>query len=245
MSKLAESLNKGVKDRYEGLCECDTDVGYCPRTCEQCQREDDERLATAKMNYEAFVKNLDMQKEQEVTRPSRPVPEEFRRGYLTPTAAEAIVRRQEEREVSKPTNPKDILGSDKLPLHLFPLTAVAYGSVAMLEGLLKYGRSNFRAIGVRASIYKDALDRHMNAWMEGEDIDPDSGLPHLAKALACIAILIEATEIGNLNDDRNYPGGYHKTVRNLTPHVKRLKAEHRDKNPRHYTIMDAKVREGK
>lgn len=138
----------------------------------------------------------------------------------------------------KPTNPKDAVGSDKIPLHLWPTTATALGSMALLDGMLKYGRTNYRAIGVRSSIYYDATIRHMNAWFEGEDLDPDSGLDHLAHALACIAVLVDAKAAGKLNDDRVYPGDYRKFMTELTPHVKRLKDKHAGKNPRHYSIND-------
>jgi hypothetical protein len=131
-------------------------------------------------------------------------------------------------------NPKDIIGSNKIPLHLWPETATVYGALAFLDGALKYGRSNFRAVGVRASIYNDAAKRHLNKWFEGEDLDPDSGLPHLAHALACVAILIDATEAGKLNDDRNFKGGYIELIERFTPHVARLKEIHKDRNPKHY-----------
>ncbi|WP_277593623.1 dATP/dGTP diphosphohydrolase domain-containing protein [Pseudomonas chlororaphis] len=137
---------------------------------------------------------------------------------------------------TKPTNPKDLIGSGKLPLHLWPVTATALGSLGLLDGMLKYGRSNFRAIGVRASIYYDAASRHLNAWFEGEAVDPDSGLPHLAHALACLAIIVDAEAAGKLNDDRMHPGGYRELINSLTPHVARLKAIHADKSPQHYTI---------
>lgn len=138
---------------------------------------------------------------------------------------------------TKLTNPKDAIGSDKLPLHLWPATATAMGSLALLDGMLKYGRSNFRNSGVRASIYKDALGRHMDAWFEGEDTDPVSGLPHLAHALACIAIIVDADAAGKLNDDRMFPGGYRAAIDKLTKHVARLKALHADHPaPVHYTI---------
>jgi hypothetical protein len=138
----------------------------------------------------------------------------------------------------KLSNPKDLVGSNKLPLHLFPNTAIALGSLAFLEGMCKYGRSNFRVVGVRASIYYDAARRHLDAWFEGESIDPDSGLPHLAKALACIAVLIDAAEAGKLNDDRMYPGGYTSTTERYAPMVAEIKARHADKNPQHYTIQE-------
>lgn len=141
----------------------------------------------------------------------------------------------------KPTNPKDAIGSDKLPLHLWPTTATALGSIAMLNGALKYGRSNFRAIGVRASIYYDAARRHLDAWFEGEENDPDDGVPHLGAALACIAILVDSDFEGSLNDDRAYPGGYRDAIAALTPHVSRLKALHAARNPEHYTIESPDV----
>jgi len=139
----------------------------------------------------------------------------------------------------KPTNPKDLIGSGKLPLHLWPVTATALGSLGLLDGMLKYGRSNFRAVGVRASIYYDAASRHLNAWFEGESVDPDSGLPHLAHALACLAIIVDAEAAGKLNDDRMHPGGYRALINSLTPHVARLKEVHADKSPQHYTIAEA------
>ncbi len=134
----------------------------------------------------------------------------------------------------KLSNPKDIIGSNKIPFHLVPNTFIAGLSLAFLEGALKYGRSNFRKVGVRASIYNDALERHMKAWFEGEDIDPESGISHLLKAGACLAILYDAQQADKLQDDRMFEGGYEKTTKELTPHIKKLKAIHRNKKPRHY-----------
>lgn len=138
----------------------------------------------------------------------------------------------------KPTNPKDIIGTDKVPLHLWPETATILGSLGLLDGALKYGRSNYRAVGVKASIYYDAARRHMNAWFEGEDMDPDSKLPHLAHALASLAIIVDAEAAGKLNDDRMIAGGYRGLLDRMTAHVKRLRTQHADKAPKHYTIAD-------
>ena len=140
----------------------------------------------------------------------------------------------------KPTNPKDIIGSSKLPLHLWPATASAMGCLGFLDGALKYGRSNFRAVGVKASIYVDAAKRHLDAWFEGEDLDPDSGLPHLSHTLACCAILAEALANKNLTDDRMYPTRYREFVNELTEHVGRLKLLRKDCDPKHYTIADVR-----
>jgi Domain of unknown function (DUF5664) len=139
----------------------------------------------------------------------------------------------------KPVNPKDGLGILKLPLHLWPASATAHGSLPLLDGLLKYGRMNWRGTEVRASVYVDALLRHAAEWMEGQDVDAKSGLHPLAHALACIAIILDAKAAGTLVDDRNYPGGYAALAELLTPHVARLQALYADmKAPHHWTIQD-------
>jgi hypothetical protein len=138
----------------------------------------------------------------------------------------------------KLTNPKQTLGSDKVPFHLWPEVASILGALGCEDGMLKYGRTNWRAAGVRASIYYDAVRRHMNAWFEGEDIDPDSGLHHFAHALASIAILADAMAAGRFNDDRMVAGGYRAFIDAMTPEVARLKEKHSDKSPHHYTIAD-------
>lgn len=131
-----------------------------------------------------------------------------------------------------------MVGSDKIPMHLWPEVATVLGSLGLLDGMLKYGRSNWRYAGVRASIYYDAAKRHLNAWFEGEEADPDSGLPHLAHVLACCAILVDAEAAGKLNDDRMVEGGYRKFIDGMTKHVAILKKKHADRNPKHYTIKD-------
>lgn len=141
----------------------------------------------------------------------------------------------------KPTNPKDFIGSTKMPYHLWPNTATMLGTLALLDGAAKYGRSNWRHAGVRASIYYDAARRHLDAWFEGEDKTTDSGVDHLGHALACIAIIIDAQAAGKLNDDRMIAGGYHKLLAELTPMVAALKEQHADKSPHHFTIQDGVV----
>src|SRR6201995_4690390 len=143
---------------------------------------------------------------------------------------------------TKPVNPKDGIGSTKLPLHLWPMSATAHGCLALLNGALKYGRANWRGTEVRASVYVAACMRHLGEWLEGQDVDADSGLHPLAHALACLAIILDAEAAGTLIDDRNYPGGYSALVEQLTPHVARLQAMYADvKPPHHWTILDTIV----
>lgn len=105
----------------------------------------------------------------------------------------------------KPSNPKDSVGIKKVPFSTIPAPVVAEVGLAMLEGALKYGRHNYRAVGVRSSVYYDAALRHLTSWWEGEDIDPDSGLSHITKAMACLVVLRDSMLIGNVNDDRPPP----------------------------------------
>ena len=138
-------------------------------------------------------------------------------------------------------NPKDAIGSTKLPLHLWPAEATAMGCLGMLDGAGKYGRNNMIAgEGVVASIYIAAAKRHLDAWFSGEDCAPDTKAPHLANALATIAIIVKCQAHGKLIDDRDYAPnpGYRKLVEELTPLVKHLTDLHAGKNPRHFTIAD-------
>ena len=111
----------------------------------------------------------------------------------------------------------------------------------MLDGALKYGRGNWRHDGARASIYYDAARRHLDKWFETSTTDPDSGLHHLAHALASIAIIVDAEAQGVLVDDRQFVNGtdlFEKFVADQTKHVPRLKAEHAKRKPKHWTIKD-------
>lgn len=140
---------------------------------------------------------------------------------------------------AKATNPKDAVGSDKLPLHLWPGSATAYGCIGLLNGMLKYGRTNWREAGVRPSIYVDAACRHLLDWFEGEEEDPEDGVHNLSAALACLAILVDAKESGTLNDDRSYKGiSWRRARATMEPHVRRLKALYADRSPKHWTIKD-------
>ena len=101
-------------------------------------------------------------------------------------------------------NPKDAIGSKKVPLHVVPCGPLMEVGLAMMEGARKYGAWNYRADGaaVRASVYYDAFQRHLMAWHEGQDIDPDSGLSHITKAIAGLIVLRDAMLSGNWIDDR-------------------------------------------
>ena len=108
----------------------------------------------------------------------------------------------EQQPAEKPSNPKDALGSGKIYFSVVPPIVLSEVSLGMLDGATKYGRYNWRANGVRGSIYYDATLRHLTAWWEGQDIDPDSGLHHVTKAITSLIVLRDAMIQGKYTDDR-------------------------------------------
>lgn len=106
------------------------------------------------------------------------------------------------RSDTKATNPKDAQATTRLDLTLFPMSATIYGALAMSEGDLKYGGYNYREAGVQVSVYVAALFRHVMKYYNGEWADAKTNVPHLANAIACLAVLVDSIEHGNINDDR-------------------------------------------
>lgn len=104
--------------------------------------------------------------------------------------------------MKKPTNPKDVIGIKKAPLSTLSCPVLYEMGLGMLEGARKYGRHNYRAMGVSATVYYDATLRHIMNWWEGENVDPDSGLNHITKALTALMVLRDSMLIGNWIDDR-------------------------------------------
>lgn len=139
----------------------------------------------------------------------------------------------------KDSNPKDSIGQSKLPIELVPDSAVAYMSLAFLEGGLKYGRYNWRHAGVRSSVYRAALGRHLSKWWNGEDCDINSRVPHLASAMACIAIILDADLSGKLTDDRPpIQENYSVLIDAMGDNVAHLQELFKNHNPHQYTIKD-------
>jgi hypothetical protein len=110
------------------------------------------------------------------------------------------------------TNPKDLIGQKKVNLNLVPQSSIIYQALAMEDGAKKYGPYNWRQNKVIASIYVSAAMRHIGAWLDGEEVAEDSQKPHLAHALACLGIIVDALETGNLVDDRPLPGAAAKLI---------------------------------
>lgn len=114
------------------------------------------------------------------------------------------------------TNPKDALGLKKPPLRLVPAALLLYVSRVMGLGAQKYGLYNWRTKQVRLTVYLEAAQRHILAKLDGQDLDPESGMPHEAHAAACMGIILDAMATGNLIDDRPTPGAAERLITELT-----------------------------
>ena len=100
------------------------------------------------------------------------------------------------------SNPKNEAGRAKPCISNLPLNVLLEVAEALREGKEKYGRYNWRDNGVDASAYIDGALRHIFAWWEGEDIDADSGINHLSKAIAGLLLVRDSQCKLSMNDDR-------------------------------------------
>jgi dATP/dGTP diphosphohydrolase, N-terminal len=131
------------------------------------------------------------------------LPPAFVEHYDTFDEALAHLIAQELRDWEPGTlNPKDSIGCRKAPLGMLPTVGMIYGSLGMHEGALKYGSNNFNESPVNASVYIDAIERHLQKYKTGQDVDPTSWVPHLGSIIAGASILLDAEAHGTLVDDR-------------------------------------------
>lgn len=143
---------------------------------------------------------------------------------------------------TKPTNPKDRVAGTKLPAGLVPDTAIIALSLAFAEGAYKYGRFNWRVAGVSASVYMAAMRRHIMKWWNGQDADPVTRVHHLANAMACCAIVLDAELYGLLNDDRPPAGNDRdamaRAIDEAEATIKHLRELFKDHNPHQPTLHE-------
>lgn len=91
--------------------------------------------------------------------------------------------------------------TDKLPLNLLSTEAMNQTAAVLKFGAQKYAEHNWRK-GFTWSRPLAAAMRHLTAFNDGEDKDPESGLSHLAHAACCIMFLLEFEKTHKELDDR-------------------------------------------
>ena len=81
------------------------------------------------------------------------------------------------------------LDGGKPPLSLIDRQALEEIAHVMRFGAGKYGRHQWRT-GIEYSRLLDAALRHLYAFADGEDLDAESGLSHIAHAGCCVVFLL-------------------------------------------------------
>jgi len=107
----------------------------------------------------------------------------------------------------RPNKPEDVqnhavkFDGNKPRLELVPPSAILALGEVLGYGAKKYCEHNYLK-GMAHTRLVGATLRHLFSWLGGEEIDPESKLPHLSHALASIAMLIETKARGVGTDDR-------------------------------------------
>ncbi|QWY83413.1 hypothetical protein [Rhizobium phage RHph_X3_9] len=125
-------------------------------------------------------------------------------------------------------NPKAAFGGKKPRLTLVPLTAQLAQQEAHLDGALKYGEVNWREVPVQAKTYLDAALRHLQLYINGEDLARDTTVQNLGAVMACCAIIIDAEAHGTLVDNRDHSPAACDMLHNaehMVAHLKDMQAQ--------------------
>jgi Domain of unknown function (DUF5664) len=99
-------------------------------------------------------------------------------------------------------DPKKPEGSKKPQLQLIPPALSQETAKALALGASKYGAWNWRHNEIELTTYLGAIKRHIDAIVDGEDIDPESGAYHLGHVAAGCGIILDSLKHGTLKDDR-------------------------------------------
>lgn len=92
----------------------------------------------------------------------------------------------------------------KPPIHLVPAECIVAAANVFGFGAEKYGENNWRHDVGNTSFGRtySSIQRHLNSFWSGEDIDPESGLHHIDHAISQLMILKMQTLEGPEMDDR-------------------------------------------
>lgn len=91
----------------------------------------------------------------------------------------------------------------KVRIDLVPSEFLFATAATLTYGAAKYEAWNW-AKGLRKGRVMAALMRHAMAYMVGQEIDPESGLPHTWHMSACLAMLIASDARGTAIEDREF-----------------------------------------
>ena len=81
--------------------------------------------------------------------------------------------------------------SDKPHLYLLPPKTLYEVGKVLTFGAEKYDPHNWRKVDDLQNRYSSAAMRHILAHIDGEDLDEETGLSHLAHAICCLMFKLE------------------------------------------------------
>ena len=79
---------------------------------------------------------------------------------------------------------------DKARWDLLPWDAAGQVVEVLTFGARKYAPDNWKRVPEPQDRYFAAAMRHIVAWRNGQQDDPETGLPHLAHATCCLMFLL-------------------------------------------------------
>ena len=79
----------------------------------------------------------------------------------------------------------------KPKMNLLPPKAIVEVAKVLTFGAEKYGAENWKELEDLQNRYTAGALRHIFAHMDGEQLDPETGLSHMAHALCCLLFKLE------------------------------------------------------
>jgi len=94
----------------------------------------------------------------------------------------------------------------KPSMRYIPPIAILKMGEAMCDGVSKYEPFDWRDEPLSLAEFYDKLMRHILDWYNGDDCASDSGIHHLAHLMADCAMVLDAIDLDNVQDDRPIRG---------------------------------------
>ena len=94
--------------------------------------------------------------------------------------------------------------SEKPKMNLLPPKAIVEISKVLTFGAAKYDAENWRKLDDLQNRYTAGALRHIFAHMDGEELDPETNLSHLAHAMCCLLFKLEI-ELENGKSEEEKP----------------------------------------
>ena len=92
--------------------------------------------------------------------------------------------------------------SEKPKLYLLPPKSIIEIGKVLTYGAEKYDAENWRKVDDLQNRYTSAALRHIFAHIDGEEVDEETGLSHLAHAMCCLLFKLEDELLGKGEKER-------------------------------------------